>query len=63
VFVNRTKDEVKNAPEYDDRRARFDEYVDRLAFYYWAETTPPKPLDCDRAVGVSRPLARGGLVS
>lgn len=36
VFVNRTREQIKNAPEYDDRRARFDEYVDRLGFYYGA---------------------------
>ena len=34
VFVNRTKDEIKNAPEYDDRQARFDEYINRLGGYY-----------------------------
>jgi hypothetical protein len=34
VFVNRTKDEIKNAPEYDDRQTRFDEYINRLGGYY-----------------------------
>ena len=34
VFVNRTKDEIKNAPEYDDRQANFDEYRNRLGGYY-----------------------------
>jgi hypothetical protein len=33
VYVNRTKDEIKNAPEYDDNR--FDQaYRDELGAYY-----------------------------
>jgi hypothetical protein len=35
IFVNRTKDEIKNAPEYDESRHREDdEYRSRLGGYY-----------------------------
>lgn len=38
VFVNRTKDEIKNAPEYDEDRNREDsyrsDYRDQLGRYY-----------------------------
>jgi hypothetical protein len=35
VFVNRTKDEIKNAPEFDDSLHRDDEeYRSRLGGYY-----------------------------
>jgi hypothetical protein len=35
VFVNRTKDEIKNAPEFDEKTARHDaEYRGRLGRYY-----------------------------
>src|SRR4051794_15582739 len=31
VFVNRTKDQIKNAPEFDEKRYRDDAYRDDLA--------------------------------
>ena len=34
VFVNRTKDEIKNAPEFDDSLARDESYRGRLGSYY-----------------------------
>jgi hypothetical protein len=34
IFVNRTKDEIKNAPEFDDSFLRDDEYRSRLGSYY-----------------------------
>ena len=34
VFVNRTKDQIKNAPEFDDTLLRDDEYRGRLGSYY-----------------------------
>jgi hypothetical protein len=34
VFVNRTKDEIKNAPELDDLRSADEEYRGRLGGYY-----------------------------
>ncbi len=34
VFVGRTKDEIKNAPEYDAERSRDDEYRGELGGYY-----------------------------
>jgi len=34
VFVNRTKDQIKNAPEFDEKRYRDDAYRDDLAGYY-----------------------------
>jgi len=34
VFVNRNKDEIKNAPEYDGSLRQDDTYRDRLGTYY-----------------------------
>ena len=34
IFVNRTKDQIKNAPEFDDSLIRDDEYRGRLGSYY-----------------------------
>lgn len=34
VFVNRTKDEIKNAPEFDANTYRDDAYRNRLGIYY-----------------------------
>jgi hypothetical protein len=34
VFVNRTKDEIKNAPEFDEDRFTDDDYRTDLASYY-----------------------------
>jgi hypothetical protein len=34
VFVNRTKDQIKNAPEYDDSRFDDTRYRDDLSGYY-----------------------------
>jgi hypothetical protein len=34
VFVNRTKDQIKNAPEFDDSLVRDEEYRGRLGSYY-----------------------------
>ena len=34
VFVHRTKDEIKNAPEFDDSMMRDDEYRGRVGSYY-----------------------------
>ena len=34
VFVNRTKDEIKDAPEFDDSRYRDEQYRDELGGYY-----------------------------
>ena len=34
VFVNRTKDEIKDAPEFDENRYRDDQYRDDLGSYY-----------------------------
>ena len=34
VFVNRTKDQIKNAPEFDDKRYRNQDYRDELGGYY-----------------------------
>ena len=34
VFVNRTKDEIKNAPEFDENRFRDDDYRGRVGSYY-----------------------------
>jgi hypothetical protein len=34
VFVNRTKDQIKNAPEFDESRYRDDMYRNELGSYY-----------------------------
>jgi hypothetical protein len=34
VFVNRTKDEIKNAPEFDEKHYRDDTYRENLGGYY-----------------------------
>ena len=34
VFVNRTKDQIKNAPEFDENRDRDDAYRGQLGSYY-----------------------------
>ena len=34
IFVNRTKDEIQNAPEFDDSLLRDRPYRDRLGSYY-----------------------------
>jgi hypothetical protein len=34
LFVNRTKDEIKNAPEFDEQRYRDQAYRDELGGYY-----------------------------
>jgi hypothetical protein len=34
VYVNRTKDEIKDAPEFDEMRYRDEQYRDELGGYY-----------------------------
>jgi hypothetical protein len=34
VFVNRTKDEIKNAPEFDEERYHDQDYRDEVGSYY-----------------------------
>ena len=34
VFVNRTKDQIKNAPEFDDSMIKDEDYRGRLGTYY-----------------------------
>jgi hypothetical protein len=34
VFVNRSKDEIKDAPEFDESRYRDEQYRDELGGYY-----------------------------
>ena len=34
IFVNRTKDQIKNAPEFDDKTYRDQHYRDELGGYY-----------------------------
>ena len=36
VYVNRTKDEIKNAPEFDESRYRDPEYREEIGGYYGA---------------------------
>jgi hypothetical protein len=34
VFVNRTKDQIKNAPEFDEKRYHDQDYRNKLGSYY-----------------------------
>ena len=34
VFVNRTKDQIKNSPEFDDSMVKDDSYRSQLGSYY-----------------------------
>ena len=34
IFVNATKDEIKNAPEFEEKRYRDQDYRDELGSYY-----------------------------
>jgi hypothetical protein len=43
IFVNRTKDEIKNAPEFDETRYHDQSYRDELAGYYNRGGMPPQP--------------------
>ena len=38
IFVQRTKDEIKNAPEFDEQRYHDQEYRDELGGYYGGGT-------------------------
>jgi hypothetical protein len=40
VHVDRTKDEIRNAPEFDPSEYRTDGYREKLGGYYWG---PPQP--------------------
>ena len=40
IYVDRTKDEIKNAPEFDDERFSGEPYRNELATYYGGRTTP-----------------------
>jgi hypothetical protein len=39
IFVSRTKDEIKNAPEFDEQRFRDTRYRDELGTYYGGRGT------------------------
>ena len=40
IFVSRTKDEIKNAPEFDEMRHHIQAYRDELGGYYSPSSTP-----------------------
>jgi hypothetical protein len=42
IFVNRDKDEIKNAPEFDEQTFRDQKYRDELGGYYGRGQTPPE---------------------
>jgi len=39
IFVNRTKDEIKNAPEFDEMNYRDDAYRSQVGDYYYGGTS------------------------
>jgi len=48
VYVNRSKDEIKDAPEFDDTTSRQDGYRDEVGSYYERGTTGSHgPTDID----------------
>jgi hypothetical protein len=42
ILVNRTKDEIKNAPEFDEKRYHDQSYRDELGNYYKRGVMPPQ---------------------
>jgi hypothetical protein len=42
IFVNRAKDEIKSAPEFDETRYQDPGYRDELGRYYNRGATPPQ---------------------
>jgi hypothetical protein len=40
IFVSRTKDEIKNAPEFDEERYRESAYRERIGNYYGRPAEP-----------------------
>jgi hypothetical protein len=44
VFIDRTKNEIKNAPEFDEAALRDTEYLDELGAYYGARPVAPSGL-------------------
>ena len=52
VWVNQTRDQILNAPDFDDVRYRDSDYRNRIAAYYAGRAAPS-------ADGVERPAARG----
>ena len=62
-FVNRTKDQIKNAPEFDENRYRDQGYLDELGSYYGpggAGSSDPKLVE-SRANENTKPCALAGL--
>ncbi|HEU4451047.1 MAG TPA: hypothetical protein VFR63_13840 [Gaiellaceae bacterium] len=43
VFVERTKDEIKSAPEFDESRYRDEAYREELGGYYYGGTSTTRP--------------------
>src|ERR1051325_2386033 len=43
IFVNRTKDEIKNAPEFDETRYHDQSYRNELGDYYNRGSMPQQP--------------------
>jgi hypothetical protein len=39
VYVDRTKDEIKDAPEFDESLYRNEDYRSRVGSYYYSEET------------------------
>jgi hypothetical protein len=42
IFVNRTKDEIKNAPEFDEMNYGEDAYRSQVGDYYYGGTAEPR---------------------
>ena len=55
VFVNRTRDEIKNAPEYDEQFGATDRYRQQVGSYYSARPTAAQPIGGTRGQRRSAP--------
>ena len=59
VYVNRTKDEIKNAPEFDESRYQESDYRNEVGTYYGpggAATATPRNPRTSRSGGPAPPL-------
>jgi hypothetical protein len=45
IFVDRSKDEIKNAPEFDEAKYRDQAYRDELGSYYGSQRTSARTTD------------------
>ena len=57
AYVDRTKDQIKNAPEFDENRYRDDTYRNDLGSYYAAFAQVPKAATISAVYGARKRAA------